>query len=1024
MLASDTKNTTKLKSQITIELLRTLATVETPEEAAHKALVTTWRLMGLKNGALLLADEAMLRCVAGTGRFGEFKKLTLPAGAFPFERFGIFRATQDEAGFLPPQVRSPFRELVTMPILDSRRELLGVILVGYEASAEPDETQINQLSLVATALANTLERINSQRKVQSELAEKQALLRLSSMLEGNTDEHVRQALEEIRRMAGAEVAVVTVLDGEVYRPRLWLGDASTELAQGFAGGIPVEHARKVQALLGDEYQVLDDQDHLLAPAMRRFGVRASLVLSMNTDDQLEGLILHRTKERRGWNQAELNLLRSASQTLGAVITRVSRAKQLEARNRELEIVAAVSRALNDVASVQGAADGLAQQIAALTGASQATVNLVSPDGQSVQNVATYGLSGWVPGGVPKGEGLTWAALEGGQPVFSQDAPNDPRGYFPDSASRLRSILYVPMFDEGGRPLGTLGLSHPETGAIRDQDIKTVKIIASVAANALQRLAYKQRLEQELRAKEVLLELSHLIESDRPDSLELALEQIRGLAQADLVTLGDYDDQTIRVRMMAGEPILPIEDGGLIPQNRLRQAGIELHERLHIVDISQASGFSALKNFGVGSMYLTTAALEPGVESGLGFFRRETRPWSDLERRVMDGAARMIGALLKRTDATRRLSRQLRETQTLRDTVLAVVESQCEHIWPNLLDSAVEIVPGAEAGSIFIRNAQGFVMVAQHGYSDALLGLQFGPELLNHWFKSPGQRHNVPRVEDGEFFQAVLDFNSRHMTPDQFSLLETHGKLDQIRATLGIPIFLDGEVYACINLENLSDPRAFGPDSAETARQFALQITALVTAQRQHEVRQAAYEGALRAIGLALEARDSETAGHTDRVVQTSSDLGQAVGLSPSQLRDLRWGAYLHDIGKIMVSDAILLKPGPLTAEERAKIMLHAADGETLARQLPFLPDDARLVVRHHHERWDGKGYPDGLRGQQIPLMARIFAICDVFDALISERPYKQAFPLAQACQELSRSAKSGHLDPELVKVFLKLRGAG
>ncbi|GIW25977.1 HD-GYP domain-containing protein [Meiothermus sp.] len=186
--------------------------------------------------------------------------------------------------------------------------------------------------------------------------------------------------------------------------------------------------------------------------------------------------------------------------------------------------------------------------------------------------------------------------------------------------------------------------------------------------------------------------------------------------------------------------------------------------------------------------------------------------------------------------------------------------------------------------------------------------------------------------------------------------------------------------------------------------------------------EAAYDGALRAIGLALEARDRETAGHTDRVAAMAEQLGRALGLSETELRDLRWGAYLHDVGKLAIPDAILLKPGKLTPEEFSTMKTHARLGDDLVRNLPFVPLAARQVVRHHHERWDGRGYPDGLAAEHIPLPARIFAICDVFDALCSERPYKAAMPPDVAACELWRSAYSGHLDRRLVEVFLRIQG--
>jgi putative nucleotidyltransferase with HDIG domain len=200
------------------------------------------------------------------------------------------------------------------------------------------------------------------------------------------------------------------------------------------------------------------------------------------------------------------------------------------------------------------------------------------------------------------------------------------------------------------------------------------------------------------------------------------------------------------------------------------------------------------------------------------------------------------------------------------------------------------------------------------------------------------------------------------------------------------------------------------------------IGALLARHEQLRSLEDTYEGALRAIGLALEARDRETAGHTDRVANLSEQLAQTLEFNDTQLRALRWGAYLHDIGKLGVPDAILLKPGALTSEERLTMQQHSQLGYSLTQNLPFLPEATRNIVLHHHERWDGHGYPHGLATNNIPLEARIFAVCDVFDALTSERPYKQALSVENALAELRLSARNGHLDIKLVGILEHLIG--
>ena len=183
-----------------------------------------------------------------------------------------------------------------------------------------------------------------------------------------------------------------------------------------------------------------------------------------------------------------------------------------------------------------------------------------------------------------------------------------------------------------------------------------------------------------------------------------------------------------------------------------------------------------------------------------------------------------------------------------------------------------------------------------------------------------------------------------------------------------------------------------------------------------------YDQTLIALTSALDARDRETEGHSTRVHEITARLGTELGLAPKQVKALERGALLHDIGKIGVSDSILHKPGPLTEDEWARMRQHPEIGARIVERVPFLSDTIP-VVRYHHERWDGSGYPLGLAGDEIPLLARIFAIVDTYDALISDRPYRIKNVESEASEFLM--AQSGHLfDPELVTVFMNMLASG
>jgi cyclic di-GMP phosphodiesterase len=179
------------------------------------------------------------------------------------------------------------------------------------------------------------------------------------------------------------------------------------------------------------------------------------------------------------------------------------------------------------------------------------------------------------------------------------------------------------------------------------------------------------------------------------------------------------------------------------------------------------------------------------------------------------------------------------------------------------------------------------------------------------------------------------------------------------------------------------------------------------------------EGILFALAQAVEQRDHQTAGHCERLAFMGVALGMGFHLDHGSLLALYRGGYLHDIGKVGIPDSILFKPGKLTAEEWVTMRSHTTRGEEICRHLnslqPVLP-----IIRHHHERWDGSGYPDGLSGEQIPLLARILQIADIYDALTNTRPYKLAYSSELAISVIQSETGRGWRDPEVVDMFLRL----
>ncbi len=179
-----------------------------------------------------------------------------------------------------------------------------------------------------------------------------------------------------------------------------------------------------------------------------------------------------------------------------------------------------------------------------------------------------------------------------------------------------------------------------------------------------------------------------------------------------------------------------------------------------------------------------------------------------------------------------------------------------------------------------------------------------------------------------------------------------------------------------------------------------------------------YDITLEALGDALDLKDAETEGHSRRVTAYTIALARHCGVELAQTRVIARGAFLHDIGKMAIPDAILLKPGALTPEETIVMREHCARGYQILRKIPFL-EEAAEIVYSHQEFFDGNGYPRGLKGEEIPLGARIFSVADALDAITSDRPYRRARPYGAARKEIERCAGT-QFDPTVVEVFLEL----
>ena len=368
--------------------------------------------------------------------------------------------------------------------------------------------------------------------------------------------------------------------------------------------------------------------------------------------------------------------------------------------------------------------------------------------------------------------------------------------------------------------------------------------------------------------------------------------------------------------------------------------------------------------------------------------RELLP--EIERLLMIDTQRFLGAVLH-------ISSYLNSIRDFKELI------------NNIINEAEKLL-SAEASSIFIKEEK----------KDALA-----------FFTLTGKAKNLLQLDvpikgsiAGDVFrhrQIVIDNDVRQsgayfQKADEVSNFET-------KTILAAPLMIRDKCIGVIEVLNKASDaggRFTGLDK-EIIKIFASQIAVALENSRLNEEMDSFFTNVIKALSEAIEAKDKYTRGHTDRVSRLSVQIGEKMGLSHQQLKILELSAILHDVGKIGVPEAILNKKSRLTQDEYVEIKKHAAIGAQIIAPIKQFTEIKEGVL-HHHERYDGFGYPSGLKGDNIPLIARIISIADTFDTLTTERPYKKAYSKKEAIKEIAKCSGT-QFDPKVVKIFNKVINA-
>ena len=416
------------------------------------------------------------------------------------------------------------------------------------------------------------------------------------------------------------------------------------------------------------------------------------------------------------------------------------------------------------------------------------------------------------------------------------------------------------------------------------------------------------------------------------------------------------------------------------------------------------------------------------EAILELVRRPPRPpFGESERAVLEALSDLIGLVARQSRLQERLQASVASLRVLGEVSRQITSSRSLPVVLEQILQSITQVMRAQAGSVL------------------LLDPATGELVFEVATGSEAQAVKAMRVPVEGSIAGLAVHSGRPVVIDDATADPRHfKKVDEqaghvTRSLVAVPLVVNDQVLGVVEAINRlgsadgTQPGVFSPDEVELFQAFADQAAIAIQnarlnealeqrARELHEALQqleASYDATLRALTSALDLRDRETAGHSERVTAYTLELARAVGIrDPAELSRIRRGAWLHDIGKIGVPDAILHKPGPLDEEERRRMQLHPELGFRILERIPFLRD-ATDIVLYHHERWDGTGYPRGLRGPEIPLPARLFAVADTLDAITSDRPYRQAQSFERA-RAVIQEGSGSQFDPAVVQAFLAI----
>ena len=824
-----------------------------------------------------------------------------------------------------------------------------------------------------------------------------------------------------------------VVSGDPPPPhRDWFGlDEASPLAEALIGGTPVRlstaQARELALASGLQPR---PQAALVAPMIHPGGPLAPVLLVAD-------------ERQRTFEDTDLEAAGALAEAARASLAQLLLAEEHGAQRARQTAIARAAKALNESLDLTRVLPRICEEAAGILAADRVLVFRGSAGTSLLLEASSVPQE--AGGAVEPSGGIAARALDLGRPLLSNDYVRDASPTVGSAFADVRTALAVPMRWDGElRGVMWAGWTHDRV--VLDEDAHLLESFAELAAVAcrnasvhadlaeaartdaltgcMNHAALHETLRREMQRSRrtgraltvVLVDLDHFKQVNERQGHLAGDEELRRVGRALRQAVRPYDF----VARYGGDEFAIVsvdseaDRGGEIARRAIQRLTESIAELGHDKATTYATAGVAEWTPGLSPSELlreADRALLYGKQQGVrgtaiastavpeDFELGQARPVEPAEAPAVEPAETAAGPPLLDNEPLRKRNRQL----TLANALGA------------RLSEMTDVDEIAQAAVDELQSAFGYFTCAVMRPLDAdtieaVAGRGAAYEKLPATWRQPRSAGVIGRCLR-ERRTVVVPNTERD--PDYFASETTQA----VRSELASPIWVGSELWGVLDVQE-TKPETFDEADARLIETVADQLGAALRSATLYQQLERAYMGTAEALAAALEAKDSHTALHARSIVHNVEAVGRLIGLHGTELRDVRYGAAFHDIGKIAVPESILNKPGPLTDEERAEVERHVVVGEQILAPVEFLAG-VRPLVRHGHEHWDGRGYPDRLRGERIPLGSRIILACDALDAMTSDRPYRRAMPEESARRELRRFSGS-QFDPTVVDALIEV----